>query len=115
MRCKYCNERCATDFCGHECREKYDSFLTFSKKYLNLFLLGMFGPIVLLILPFIFDGHLLFMAVACFVWAVTLIVFPFATPQTTESSGVKRSIALLRWTGIVFIIMGLFMLFLNAL
>jgi len=68
----------------------------------------MIGSFVLIIPLFIFMDHaLLFMTVICLIIGFTMIACPFCTPQTVESSGVKRSITLARWGGVFFIVMGL--------
>ncbi|MCL2607960.1 MAG: hypothetical protein FWD92_05355 [Methanomassiliicoccaceae archaeon] len=112
MKCKYCNEKCATDFCGHGCEKRYDKFSTLVRKYGKACILGMLGPWVLLIPAlFIFPEYIFFLAaVAFFIMAITLMILPFATSETVSLLGVKKSIAVVRLATIIPFISGLIIL-----
>jgi len=115
MRCKYCNEKCVTDFCGDDCRSEYESYNALVKKYGKILLLIVLGPIALLIPGFIFGYFALFMAAWFFIAAIAMMVLPFCNTHTVEMVGVKRSITLARWAGVFLIVMGLFLLLIHVL
>ena len=122
-RCMYCNKTNQTPHpvtiegmtcvcCSSECAEKTADFARFAKKNTVRFLIGvlvcplvlMLGSIFPLSLGYSTIGSMLF----CAGWAavgVTMIVFPFATPQTSQLMGIRKSTVLVRVIGIALLIM----------
>jgi hypothetical protein len=68
-------------------------------------LLGVAGELLLVLLASKMAGALV-LGVAATVAAVTILRYPFATPETLAIVGVRRSISLARWCGYLILAIG---------
>lgn len=85
--------------CSPACEEKSRWAAKYVKQMVPLFLVGIFGGIALVAIPPLRTELLGLM-----VLGATLILCPFCTPQTTLMLGMKKSFALGRSAGVLFLL-----------
>jgi len=124
-KCDYCQDEVRTDHiviggqggvlncCSDACAEKALSFcqrFDRSKKY---FIAGIVSAIVILFISVFFlsagsmDIGAVLMALSLSILGAMMIVFPFATPQTFASLGIRKTVVVTRALGICMIAIGL--------
>jgi len=77
------------------------------ERYVKLFYIGMFAP-MLLIIPMVMleDYALLLCAAMVFIIGIATIIFPFVTPQTVLMFGLKKGIRIGKWCGYSMLLIG---------
>ncbi|MEG1254259.1 DUF2116 family Zn-ribbon domain-containing protein [Clostridium sp.] len=102
-RCSYCGKLITKDktYCNIECENNYDKFQENASKRT-----GLFGIIMAIMIIMMFIGIILIavnpqlgkiiILIAAAGTFVTMIVFPFATPETVKLLGVKKSVIIVR-------------------
>lgn len=126
MKCRWCNKILSQDeienkieyteefdnfkFCSEDCKGKFLDFNRYVKKNQYKFILVFFLGIILgsVVLPII-SYKLQIEGVSYLIWmwdgyifGLTLIIFPFCTPSTNSTLGVKSAIKLGRSIGALF-------------
>ncbi len=110
-RCSYCGKLITNDktYCNNRCKIKYDRFQKYEskrtgvfRKIFNIMILMFFAGLILAAVT----KHLgviviILAAVALF---ITIIVFPFATPEIVKSLGIKKSKLTVRIFSIILIL-----------
>ena len=107
-KCYYCGKSLTydKDYCNNSCKEKYDKFFTYAEKWKKTFCILLaviflsFFISSLIIIKNNILGNLLFYLTILFL-DLLIFIFPFATPETFNLLGVKRSILLVRILAVV--------------
>ncbi|MGL4991905.1 MAG: hypothetical protein ACRCYE_05525 [Sarcina sp.] len=92
--------------CDEYCEEKFNSFNKYVKKNSKFFLLGILGIFIIYLIGLIFNA---FYAISFLLFSlgILLYIFPFATPQTNQIFGIKKSIKIVKLLGSALFILGL--------
>ncbi|MDR3644173.1 MAG: hypothetical protein P4M02_03765, partial [Clostridia bacterium] len=118
-KCTYCGRAVETPFaakaegdsdilscCSSECLEKAQRFYRFTKKGMAGFIVGMLLSIILIMagaLNEAYTGSLrlleILMPAGFMLLGATILFFPFATPQTFELMGIKKTVLVTRGIG----------------
>ena len=101
-RCDYCGRVFSThgSFCSDECKSRYEKELQKDERHVRYFLLGI-GIGILLLLIGAITGREGAEAGGIFLTGITILVFPFTTPETVKWLGYKRAKVLGRILGIL--------------
>ncbi|MFA6887344.1 MAG: hypothetical protein WCQ65_10295 [Fermentimonas sp.] len=114
MKCIYCNKDCQGEYCSGECENKVMILEKSAEKYSVLFLLLLFASMLFLIPGIVFNDYLAaFFGAMFLVMGLTLIIFPFGTPETNKSWGVKKTVMVVRVMGIIMVTGGTASIFWN--
>lgn len=106
-KCIWCGRPCQNGFCSPGCSEKYAGYEKLADRCGGLFLIGCLTPVILVIPAVIFaDSSKLWIGLILLIVAVTMIALPFATRETVEAWGVRKSKIAMRIIGLVFIAAG---------
>lgn len=110
-RCLYCGKLVTEDktYCNVQCKDKYDKFEKTASKRTVLFgvtiaimIVMMFvGMTLSVVNPNIGTPIIILAAAGLF---ITLAIFPFATPQTVELIGLKKSVIIVRFLALVMLL-----------
>ncbi|MGL4741984.1 MAG: DUF2116 family Zn-ribbon domain-containing protein [Sarcina sp.] len=108
--CPYCNKKIFEEenFCSHICEQKYNNFLNYYKKTKFLFVIGIILTLLLPVLSFLTKNAIL-ANLSLLLLGLTIILFPFTTPETTSMLGVKKSILIARFFGALTILLTIFL------
>ncbi|MHA1409111.1 MAG: hypothetical protein ACTSQY_02110 [Candidatus Odinarchaeia archaeon] len=93
-------------FCSKEHFEKTVKFLRYEASYAIHFFVGLILTCGVGI-PLSFFDPWLGLLITFFGLGITIIIFPFATPQTKQLLGIKKSITVVRVLAISFFIIGI--------
>jgi hypothetical protein len=94
--------------CSDECTNKTNAFWRYALRTQFLFWIGVVSTVVLCFIGFV---NLSFIAIGLYVLGITMVLFPFATPETISSLGVKKSILSVRVSAIfIFLLATVFLL-----
>lgn len=110
MKCRYCGK---TDtigtFCNEICRRKSEELEARIERDKYKFLFCLFASIIgpLFILFFDDINPLYSVALAFLLFGATLVVFPFATPETFEITSIRTAMMLVRSIGAILMLSGL--------
>jgi hypothetical protein len=98
-------------FCSQEHLEETNKFLRYAEANVKFFFIGLLtsGAVGISVMFLVAESLGGFIALAGI--AVTIGLFPFATPQTNWLLGLRRSIILVRGLAVVVFIIGLIFLF----
>lgn len=111
MKCKYCSSETGNDYCDPDCKQRYEAFERYEKKYSWVFIVCVLLLVGLLFSSMIFSGKtLLIVGLVFFLMGLLINVFPFVTPETIDRFGVKRSVKIGRIVGAVLIVVGALLL-----
>jgi hypothetical protein len=103
---KYKNQILKAYFCNKKHINETIKFIQFAEKHYWHFFIGIIVffivGLIIMLNGFINLGALIALAGL----GLTIIIFPFATPQTNELLGLKRSIIIVRFLGIICILIG---------
>ncbi|PKM77454.1 MAG: hypothetical protein CVU90_07525 [Firmicutes bacterium HGW-Firmicutes-15] len=126
-KCAYCHkdamEKIPADYniglqeqyyCSEICKKELTDYINAAKKNGNLFIGLTLGSILIMVIgnglisALNFDEHYTFivMFVALSVVGITIIKFPFCTPQTVRMVGIKKAKIVARILGLILIIIG---------
>jgi len=123
LKCAWCNKSCnnylfhefknnessyKAFFCSLDHLEELQRFFKFAETHLKHFFLGLILPGIASILLVIVNLNALSIFVVLAGIGITIIIFPFTTPQTNELLGFKTAILLVRILGIILIGLGYF-------
>lgn len=122
-KCFYCNKKIEfplpvevgkdkkiVNCCNDDCAKKVLAFYHFFEQKKILFYIGItlvmillfVGPIVIFKMKLL--GNIL-LGLSLFLMGLTFLLFPFATPQTFQMLGIKKTIWLVRIIGICIIVL----------
>ncbi len=93
-------------FCSNDHLEELQQFFKFAETHLKHFFLGLILPGIVSIILVMVNMSELSMFVILAGIGLTIIIFPFATPQTNELFGFKTTILIVRILGILLIGLG---------
>jgi len=110
-RCSYCGKLITKDktYCNIECENNYDKFQKNASKRTGLFGITMAIMMIMMFIGIILTAVNPQLAVIIMLIGgggvfVTLIVFPFATPETVKLLGVKKSALIVRIIALIMIL-----------
>lgn len=108
-RCLYCSKVIdkSRRFCDDQCYVKYVKRDNKDKKRIPLFLLGIFGGIILVLIGS-FMNSLSVMKGGIWFCAITLLIFPFATEETILILGYRLAAIIIRITAVILLVITLF-------
>jgi len=119
-KCSYCGKLITDDktYCNTECENKHDKFEKYSSKRTRLFVITMAIMIVMIFVGMtltVVNSQLgvVFIVLAAVGLFISLIIFPFATPETVKLLGVKKSILIIRVLSLIMILWILIPMFLK--
>ncbi|MGL4774040.1 MAG: hypothetical protein ACRC2K_10775 [Clostridium sp.] len=119
-RCGYCGKKLNGDlivreenfFCNKDCIEEYDKFKELVERKSKSFIIS-----IVLSLALMFIGMLtvaineiigvVVISIGTLILFGSMIVFPFATPETVKLIGIKKSVMLVRILAIIAIIISI--------
>lgn len=106
--CKYCGKQLDSDkeFCGNDCAKHYEKMIAHDSPRIKYFIFGIIAGIIVMFLG-VFTKNNLLMGAGLIIDGITITVLPFVTPETITFLGYKRSRILGRISGIVVIILGI--------
>lgn len=102
-KCLYCNKEIESKkiCCDNNCEDSYNNFKNFVAKWKKLFCILILVSIIMVLVGSIFaigkpiiGGSLLNLGII--LMGVTIIIFPFATPETFKRLGVKKTLLIVR-------------------
>lgn len=99
LHCLYCGKEIAVgEYCCDECRGLTQDFQDSVDRNAKWFVLGIILSLLLFVVPYVTgnDAHITLMFIAM---GLTLIVFPYVTPETNAWRGVKTGKLIGRLTG----------------
>lgn len=95
----FCKSNILRPFCSQKCADATTSAYRYMGKVFPLFPVGLIGSVFLICGPDFFHWPVQYVILGFFLLGTTIIICPFATPQTTLLLGLKRSLALARIIG----------------
>jgi hypothetical protein len=102
-------------YCSEFCKNEITDYISAAKENGNLFIGLTLGSVLIMVIgngmisALNFDNHYIFiiMFVTLSVVGITIIKFPFCTPQTIQMVGIKKAKIVARFIGLILIISGL--------
>ena len=113
MRCRYCGKDIvAGSFCCEGCRMSFEVFEERMRRQGRLFLLCIVASVIVpMVIMFMTDSDsFIALPLMLIFLGLTVVVFPFCTPETVESFSLRTSIKIGRGLGAVLVIIGLTLL-----
>ena len=110
MRCRYCGKGSDTEsFCCDMCRMSFEAFEKRVQRHGKWFLLCAAASVVvpIAIMLMIDPDSFLALPLVFIFSGLTVIAFPFCTPETVESFSLKTSIKIGRGLGTMMVVVGL--------
>ncbi len=99
--------------CSDKCLKQTEQFVryidSYGKRFLIMIGVVVFAYIILTVLSILLKSDIMFavaLAVPTFLLGVTMYKYPFATPETVEYWGFRKSIRVVRMLGIIIMIAG---------
>lgn len=88
-RCLYCGKEIGSrEYCSVECRELAQAFQDSVDRNAKWFVLCLMGSFLLILIP-LFSGQSVHMTCMFIAMGLTLVVFPYVTPETNAWRGVR--------------------------
>lgn len=137
-KCSYCNKDDAENqmtlrtwvgsrqenalfyYCSESCKNAIEEFSIYVnnnvKRFLYLILIVILAFIIFPLLAFVFkEKQILFLgfSIPIFILGIVIRKYPFATPETSNKWGLKRSITVMKYIGIVLITLGILVIVFN--
>jgi predicted nucleic acid-binding Zn ribbon protein len=110
-KCAYCNKLTTDDkiYCDDKCENYFNKFQSFFKKYKVFFVILIAMNIIVAIVGSIITitNLQLGISITCIgimILSGTIIVLPFATPETFSKLGIKKTILIIRLLGLLLLI-----------
>jgi predicted nucleic acid-binding Zn ribbon protein len=110
-KCAYCNKLTTNNkiYCDDKCENHFNIFQSFFKKYKVLFVILIAMNIIVAIVGSIITitNLQLGISITCIgimILSGTIIVLPFATPETFNKLGIKKTILIIRLLGLLLLI-----------
>lgn len=112
-RCRYCGKDTVTGpFCCEGCRTDFEAFEERMRRQGRLFLLCIVASVIVPMAIMFMTNQDSFIALPLMLTflGLTIVVFPFCTPETVESFSLRTSIKIGRGLGAVMVVIGLALL-----
>ncbi len=97
--------------CSDECGTQIHEFSAFAQSHIVHFLVGLLVLPALGLIPLFWGYEGLSLLLICGFMGGTMILFPFATPQTMELLGARKSALLARIMGALIVCTGIILMF----
>ena len=113
MRCRCCGKDIVTgSFCCEECRKSFEAFEERMRRQRWLFILCIAASVIVpMAIMFMTDpDSFIALPLMLIFLGLTVVVFPFCTPETVESFSLRTSVKIGRGLGAVLVIIGLTLL-----
>ena len=113
MRCRYCGKDTVTgSFCCEGCRKSFEAIEERMQRQGRLFLLCIVASVIVpMAIMFIMDpDSFIALPLMLIFLGLTVVVFPFCTPETVESFSLRTSVKIGRGLGAVMVVIGLALL-----
>lgn len=107
MTCKYCGKNSPTEYCNEFCKNEYERYMDNVSRNTKWFTLGFLTAVILCFVGVFTEYVLFIVGIGILIIGFVFVLFPFATPQTVDVIGVRRSVKLVYITGIVFLLLGI--------
>lgn len=119
IKCKYCNKTFnqiesdnIKEYCSVECMKKSNCFFIFYKKYKVIYFFLILFSVIFLMLPAFEIANKSLVPYGLLLLGITLLIFPFPTPQGVEKYGLQKSKIIVRIISIIPILLGVWIYFL---
>ena len=114
-KCKYCgNELNSTsEFCCNECESNYKEALEKDSRKTKYFILGIALGFLILLYGIALSNRASAIGIGIIVMGMDVVLLPFTTPETINFLGYKKSKFAGRISGILLIIVGVWMWFIQ--
>lgn len=112
-RCRYCGKDTMTgSFCCEGCRKSFEAFEERMRRQGRLFLLCIVASVIVpMAIMFMTDpDSFIALPLMLIFLGLTVVVFPFCTPETVESFSLRTSVNIGRGLGAAMVVIGLALL-----
>lgn len=107
LKCRWCNKPSHSNYCNDSCRNAYDRYITEEDKYGSIMVTGCLLPNIIILIGVIIGNIMQCVGYTTLIIGAILIILPFGTTETIDLIGAKNTKLIVRLVGIIFIIVGI--------
>ena len=114
-KCKYCGKKLNDnfEFCNSKCENCYEKMMDKDSHKIKYLILGIILGFVVMFYGIISNNNVFIIGIGIIVMGMDVVLLPFTTPETINFLGYKKSKFAGRISGILLIIVGVWMWFIQ--
>ena len=114
-KCKYCGKKLNGnfEFCNSKCENCYEKMVDKDSHKIKYFILGIILGFLVMFYGIISNNNVFIIGIGIIVMGMDVVLLPFTTPETINFLGYKKSKFAGRISGILLIVVGVWMWFIQ--
>jgi len=114
-KCKYCGKKLNDnfEFCNSKCENYYEKMMDKDSHKIKYFTLGIILGFLVMFYGIISNNNVFIIGIGIIVMGIDVVLLPFTTPETINFLGYKKSKFAGRISGILLIVVGVWMWFIQ--
>ena len=114
-KCRYCGKELNSnfEFCSNECENSYRKIIEKDRQKIKYFMIGIILGFLVMFYGIISNNNVFIIGIGIVVMGIDVVLLPFTTPETINFLGYKKSKFAGRISGILLIVVGVWMWFIQ--
>ena len=114
-KCKYCGKKLNDnfEFCNSKCENCYEKMMDKDSHKIKYFILGIILGFLVMFYGIISNNNVFIIGIGIIVMGIDVVLLPFTTPETIYFLGYQKSKFAGRISGILLIVVGVWMWFIQ--
>ena len=114
-KCKYCGKKLNDnfEFCNSKCENCYEKMVDKDNHKIKYFILGIILGFLVMFYGIISNNNVFIIGIGIIVMGIDVVLLPFTTPETIYFLGYQKSKFAGRISGILLIVVGVWMWFIQ--